>query len=284
MLTNRAIWVIERNFGRVLTLGELAVACKVSPFHLAHAFGEATGQSVMQYVRGRRLTAAALALAGGATDILELAIQSGYGSHEAFSRAFRAQFGTTPQAVRKAGSAAGLALVTALDMLEEGRADVASARLERAGPMSFVGLWGHYAFSAIRDIPEQWARFMRAYQHIPHKADCAPVGISIGFDGDGEFDYLCAVQVVDGGWAPPELARLDVAAQSYAVFQHRGHVATIRSTYTAIWNHWLPESGRTARDAPIIERHNPAFDPGTGLGGLEIWIPVADRRSILRNR
>jgi AraC family transcriptional regulator len=41
-------------------------------------------------------------LAGGnAPDILSLALDTGYGSHEAFSRAFRAQFGTTPETIRK---------------------------------------------------------------------------------------------------------------------------------------------------------------------------------------
>jgi len=101
-LTDKAIWVIERNLSRPLTLSELADACGVSRFHLAHAFGEAVGLSVMQYVRSRRLTEAARSLAlGDAPDILNLALDAGYGSHEAFTRAFRAQFGTTPEMVRR---------------------------------------------------------------------------------------------------------------------------------------------------------------------------------------
>jgi AraC family transcriptional regulator len=103
VLTSKAVWIIERNLARPLSLAELAEACGVSPFHLAHAFGEATGQSVMRYVRGRRLSEAAKALADGARDILELALRSGYGSHEAFSRAFRNQFGITPEEVRREG-------------------------------------------------------------------------------------------------------------------------------------------------------------------------------------
>jgi AraC family transcriptional regulator len=97
MLAANVLWAIERNLDRPLTLAELAAACGVSHFHLAHAFGRATGYSVMHYVRARRLTEAARALAAGdAPDILRLALDCGYGSHEAFSRAFRAQFGTTP--------------------------------------------------------------------------------------------------------------------------------------------------------------------------------------------
>jgi AraC-like DNA-binding protein len=90
-VSKRALWVIERNLNGDLTLGDIAKACGTSKYHLAHAFGESTRISVMQYVRGRRLTMAAETLAGGAPDILALALDVGYGSHEAFTRAFRAQ-------------------------------------------------------------------------------------------------------------------------------------------------------------------------------------------------
>lgn len=274
-VTNRAIWMIERNFARPLSLAEIATACDVSPFHLAHAFADTSGQSVMSYVRGRRLSAAATALANGAADILELALQSGYGSHEAFSRAFKNLFGITPDAVRKSGSTAALALVPALDMLEEAPADVASARLEEPGSMTFIGALAHYNFAAIQGIPAQWQRFMDRYAEITDKAAGIPVGVSIGFDGEGEFDYLSAAQVLSVSVAPAAMTRIDIPAQRYAVFQHRSHVATIRSTYAAIWNFWLPGSGWTALDAAMLERHHPSFDTGSGLGGIELWIPVA---------
>jgi AraC family transcriptional regulator len=59
MLAEHVVWAIERNLDRPLTLAELADACGVSRFHLAHAFGRATGLSVMHYVRARRLSEAA---------------------------------------------------------------------------------------------------------------------------------------------------------------------------------------------------------------------------------
>src|SRR5215207_9231131 len=91
-LPDRALWIIERNSTRPLTLDGIAAACGVSRSHLAHAFGTTTGLSVMHYVRARRLSATAQALAAGAPDILAIALEAGYGSHEAFTRAFRAHF------------------------------------------------------------------------------------------------------------------------------------------------------------------------------------------------
>src|SRR6185312_8616815 len=90
----------------------------VSRFHLSHAFLARTGRPLMTYVRGRRLTEAARALAKGAPDILTVALDAGYNSHEAFTRAFRDQFGLTPEAVREQGHVRQLNLVEALTMDE----------------------------------------------------------------------------------------------------------------------------------------------------------------------
>jgi AraC family transcriptional regulator len=58
------------------------------------------------------------------------------------------------------------------------------------------------------------------------------------------------------------------------VFHQRDHIATIRATCAAIWNTWLPASGHAAADAPTFERYGPEFDPLTGTGGFEIWVPI----------
>src|SRR3979409_1350387 len=98
----KALWFIESHLGGQLTLDEIAGVAGISRFHMVRAFAAATGLSVMRYVRARRLSEAARALANGAPDILTLALDADYGSHEAFTRAFRGHFGVTPEAVRAA--------------------------------------------------------------------------------------------------------------------------------------------------------------------------------------
>src|SRR6202048_4606349 len=93
----RALWFIENRISRVISLQAIAASAGVSSHHLARAFSAATGQSLMRYARGRRLSEAARSLAAGAPDILGVALDAGYGSHEAFTRAFREQFGVTPE-------------------------------------------------------------------------------------------------------------------------------------------------------------------------------------------
>ena len=62
----KALWFIESHLADALTLDEIAGVGGISRFHMVRAFGAATGLSVMRYVRARRLSEAARALANGA--------------------------------------------------------------------------------------------------------------------------------------------------------------------------------------------------------------------------
>jgi AraC family transcriptional regulator len=89
----KALWFVENRLAGELSLQAIAQSVGVSNHHLARTFGAVTGQSLMRYARGRRLSEAARALAAGPPDILAVALAAGYSSHEAFTRAFHEQFG-----------------------------------------------------------------------------------------------------------------------------------------------------------------------------------------------
>src|SRR5439155_15031825 len=112
----------------------------VSRHHLVRAFGVATGQSVMRHVRGRRLTEAARRLVAGAPDILTVALDAGYASHEAFTRAFRDQFGVTPEAVRAQRHLDNIALAEAIPMDESLFVDLSPPRFETGRTLLIAGL------------------------------------------------------------------------------------------------------------------------------------------------
>src|ERR1700682_1153540 len=107
----KALWFIESHFGQAVSLDEIAAVGGVSRYHMSRAFGAAIGQSAMHHLRARRLSEAARSLAKGAPDILDVALSAGYGSHEAFTRAFRDQFGLTPEEVRRQGHLDNLEIV-----------------------------------------------------------------------------------------------------------------------------------------------------------------------------
>jgi AraC family transcriptional regulator len=273
-LADKALWVMERNSSQELSLGSIAAACKVSRSHLANAFGTASGWPVMAYLRARRLSEAAKRLAGGAPDILSVALEFGYGSHEAFTRAFRDQFGITPEEVRNAGRTDRLALVAPL-RLTNGCARTPIPTLRTLGRLRLVGLSAPCSYESAIGIPAQWQTFMcDHYADIADKAPGIPIGVCRAPDEDGCFEYMCAAEVSSGFSPRKPLAALEIEPGKYAVFEHRDHISTIFDTYTAIWNEALPAAGLNAANGPVLEFHNDDFEPGTGLGGLTIWIPL----------
>jgi AraC family transcriptional regulator len=273
-ITNKALFIIERNLHHDLTLDHIAKYCDVSRLHLAHAFGESTDLSVMEYLRARRLTEAAYELASGANDILSVALDSCYASHEAFSRAFKAQFGRTPEEVRKFESIEGLSLVDAIRHLESKAMTLKEPRIQTEGELLFVGLSEHVPYKDTQNIAGQWERFMSGpYGEIDHKLDEPPVGITTGSNDDG-IEYVCATGVMKFGRVAKNCIKLTLSPATYVVFAHDDHVTQIRETYKAIWNNWFPKSGKTPAEKPGLERHNDSFDPRTGNGGVTIWIPI----------
>jgi AraC family transcriptional regulator len=270
----KALWYIESHFAGEIALDAVARAAGVSRFHLSRAFGVALGRSIMAHVRGRRLSEAARALAAGAPDILSVALDAGYGSHEAFTRAFRDQFGLTPEAVRAQRHLDNVKLVEAIMMDETPFDSLEPPRAVDGKTLLIAGLNARYTCETSAGIPAQWQRFAPHIGHIPGQVGRVAYGVRHNSDEAGTMDYLCGVEVADFAELPPELARLRLAPQRYLVFAHRGHISTIRRTHHTIWSQWLPNSGREVVDAPDFERYDEAFDPATGNGGLELWIPI----------
>jgi AraC family transcriptional regulator len=273
-LVSRALWFIESHFAEEISLREIAAAGDVSRFHMSRAFGLATGRSVMRYVRGRRLTEAARSLSRGAPDILSVALEAGYGSHEAFTRAFRDQFGVTPEAVRLRGDVVNLELVEPINMSETNSADLEEPRREASGSLLIAGSCVRYHNETIAGIPMQWQRFVPHIAAISGRVGGKAYGVCYDPDGSGEFNYVCGVEVSSLSGLDPDLSGVRIPPRDYLVFRHRGHVSGIHATWQAIMGGWLPASGLKLADAPSFECYLEDFDGVAGIGGVEIWIPI----------
>jgi AraC family transcriptional regulator len=274
-LVGKALWYIEMHLREEISLEDIAAAGDVSRFHMARAFGLATGRPVMRHVRGRRLTEAARALSRGAPDILCVALDAGYGSHEAFTRAFREQFGVTPEAVRARGDLNNLELVEPIRMNETSGVTLDEPRRETCAAMLVAGLRERYSVDNVAGIPLQWQRFRGYIDAITRRIGGAAFGVCCDFGEPSQFDYVTGVTVSRLDDMPPELSSVRLAAAEYLVFRHRGHVSGLGATWRAIMDGWLPASGIRMADAPCFERVAEDFNPELGTGGVEIWIPVA---------
>jgi AraC family transcriptional regulator len=272
----KAIWYIESHFARDITLDELASACGLSRFQMSRLFAEAVGMTVTTYVRGRRLTEAARSLANGAPDILRVALQTGYGSHEAFSRAFRDQFGLTPAEVRAKANLDGVDLIEPIRRDPDVPVRVPPPRFETPGPLTIAGIGRRFPQHGCAGIPALWQEFRPHLGQIPDQKGAATYGVVAYMTKGGDsYFYLAGVEVSGLSDLDATFTAIRLPAQRWAVYAHGGHVTTIVSTINAIFGQELPAAGLAAGDMPdVLERYDNSFDPSTGDGGFEIWVPL----------
>lgn len=81
----------------------LARIAATSEYHLRRLFSALAGIGLSEYVRRRRLTVAAAEVLAGEQSLLDIAVRHGYGSAEAFGRAFQAVHGVSPGEARRRG-------------------------------------------------------------------------------------------------------------------------------------------------------------------------------------
>ena len=83
-----------------MTLSALAEKFGYSEFHLSRKFREVSGMSFRDYLRCRRLAFALKDVRDTEKGLLEIAMDYGFSSNEAFTRAFREAYGVTPSRYR----------------------------------------------------------------------------------------------------------------------------------------------------------------------------------------
>ncbi|MPZ55093.1 MAG: hypothetical protein GEU91_01100 [Rhizobiales bacterium] len=126
-------------------------------------------------------------------------------------------------------------------------------------------------------IPAQWQRFAPHIGRVPGQVGRTAYGVVFDSLKDvHSFGYLAGVEVSDLRGLPGGFGHMEIPAQRYAVFPHHRHVSALAGTIDAICKDWFPSSGyRHASDGvDLFERYSEAFDPQTGTGGIETWIPI----------
>ena len=217
----KALWFVESHFARDISLDEVAAVGGVSRYHMTRAFAAATGMPVIAYAKARRLSEAAKKLADGAPDILTVALEAGYGSHEAFTRAFREQFGLTPEQLRAGRVLDIIQLVEPIAMTDKPPATLATPRIESGKTLLIAGLSERYSCATSAAIPSQWQQFQQHLGHVPGQVGNVAYGVFYNTDDDGNMDYMTGVEVADFSDLPKGFARLRIPQHLYAVFAHK---------------------------------------------------------------
>jgi AraC family transcriptional regulator len=274
MLIGKALWMIESNLAAPVSLSGIARLLGVTRFHLARSFAETTGQPLMRYVWRRRLTRAAEALAYGEAPILTVALDALYASPEAFSRAFRAEFGMSPRSLRQSRAIENLTLTQPFIWSLPMSPTLPAPKIEMMPKRRFAGLVRRYDMQTRAEIPAQWAAYDERDTSVAGPVSDNYYGLCFNFsEAEGSFDYLCG-QEVPQNVALPEGFSAQSIDGAYARFTCKGHISTIQAAWGEIYGHWLTTPDYAPRHGAAVEYYPPEFDGRTGDGGFEIWVPV----------
>lgn len=270
-LLARILWRIETDLDSNPTLADLSESLGLSRFYLTRTFALLTGKPLMTYVRARRLTEAAAALAHGRETVTGAGLAAGYDAAESFSRAFRAAFGVAPSSIRGPDDLGSLNLQEPLNMPETPNRAV-SPTIRTGGGQKICGFADRFTMDTRTRIPALWNR---TASELGRHMTKGTFGVCYDFRDDGSFSYLAGAAEADF----PDTDGLDsvtLPAGTYAVTEHSDHISTIGETWDAIFSAWAPNAPYEILTSPEFEFYEPDFDPA-GQGRVSIWIPVAPK-------
>jgi AraC family transcriptional regulator len=293
---HRVLEHIDKHLDQPLDLETLAEVAHFSPFHFHRLFSAWMGETLGEYLRRRRVEIAATRLvAQPRVAILQLALSVGFGSAEAFARAFKARFGCSPtswrlrqSALRAANSNPGQAdrNTGQIPRRDLGKNDAAHHHSPET-PM-FVELIDRKptAIAYLRYVGPYGAPVAQFWQKAvyPWMVTCGLLhqpryGISHDdptITAPEQCRYDAGCEVPQGLTTLGNALKTTVPGGKYAALSFKGTVADIEAAWTAMLRDWLPSSGLQLDGRPMFEYYpeGSSYDPATGVFDCKLCIPV----------
>ena len=280
----RGIDYIEERLDAEIDLAEVARHAGLSQWHFQRIFRALTGETLKTYVRSRRFAHALDQLAHSDDRLLEIALGAGFGSQEAFTRAFKKAFRVTPAVYRRSHQRIPFLRKVRIDEdylahLHGGISLEPEVSVEPARVM--VGLRTRFFGSDSEKnnvgskLPALWAAFMPRLSEIADQT--APTGYGVIRQVDSrsdELEYLAAVEVAAHAAVPAGMERLELPSVRYATFRHRGHLQRLDQTVNYIYASWLVRSGARHTGGPDLEVYGPGYHHGSDHSEVLYAIPV----------
>ncbi|MCM8734860.1 AraC family transcriptional regulator [Azospirillum sp. A1-3] len=268
----RVVAFIAAHLDEPLDLDRLAEVACFSPYHFHRVYRAITGETAAETLRRLRLHRAAGDLVRDSIAMPAIARRAGYGSVEAFTRAFGQSYGVTPAAYRKRGRLNPPVPTTHRtedSMHEVEIRDLPAYRivgLPHTGPYMTIGTSFDrlFAWTSKQGLTGPGTRSFAIYYDDPESVKPEELRSFAGLmlDRDVVEDGTVRVVEIPGG--------------RHAVVRHKGPYAELGAVYRWLYGEWLPNSGHAPGNAPCYEEYlnNPrALPPAEWL--TEICVPLA---------
>ncbi len=280
---NAAIDYIEDNLIGEIDVTEAAKKALCSRYHFQRMFLAITGFTPAEYVRRRRLTAAARELSAGSERVIDVAIKYGYDSPNAFTRAFRSLHGVTPTEARLTEAMLTAYPRATIQIVHTGGSRM-EYRIVRRPAFKAAGQARDFSRDTEQNMTDigSWCVEFRS---SPGMSDLLKLGggspgpvtggetLGICFQRPGAdiWSYAIAVEPTEREVPDPNEA-LDIPAATWAVFETT--LDGIPECWKHVFGEWFPSTGYEHAEAPDLEVYFAGEMRGDSR--CEIWVPVVD--------
>lgn len=283
---NDALSYIEDNLTHEIDYKEVARRALCSEYHFKRMYSFLAGISLSEYIRRRRLTLAAFELQRSNLRIIDIALNYGYGSPDAFTKAFQLFHGVTPSEARVTGQLLKAFPRMTFQLSIKGGSEM-NYRIEKKEPFRIVGFHKRVPiqFDGVNpEIAAMWQSLdLLSITRLKQLSNVAPLGLlsaSTNFpesrmEEKGELDHYIGVATTQE--CPEGLSQLDVSASTWAVFEAVGPFpGTLQEIWGRIYSEWFPSSNYEQVEGPEI-LWNESKDVTSPTFKSEIWIPVTKK-------
>jgi len=269
---NRVVEHIHAHLDTDLKSEELAEVAHLSSYHWHRIYRSMRGESMNETIRRIRLQRAGDQLANSDIAVADIASSSGYGSVEAFTRAFKDFSGQTPAAFRESGSHARFRQANeAIDasgfkiVVKELPATTAYAQAARGPYMqidrAFEGVIGRLMSAGAMDSS---SRLLGVFHDDPDMIE--PEDLTA---------HACVITSDPVNPNSTDDETYAIRGGQYACLHYTGPYSDMKEAYRWFFGVWLPSSGFDADDAPMLEEYlnSPMDVPASELQTM-ICLPI----------
>ncbi|MDM5317365.1 AraC family transcriptional regulator [Fictibacillus sp. b24] len=285
----RTLDYIEENLNERITLEGLAELACFSPFHYHRVFQFLVGESVMEYVRKRRLSHAAQRLLQSEEKVIDIAFDLGFQYHESFNRAFKKHYGRSPREYRSATvHPVSLHQKAYLNMNHYMGGLNMEMKLIKKPALHIIGYdlrTRNTDGENNREIPKFWQQYIQNNLgvKIPNPLyKNQELGLCTEYNTTtGEFVYMIGMEVAEGTPAPEGMSYRTFLEMEYAVFttpkaSEENFVQSIQQTWVEIFSKWFPDSGYEHDGKVEFELYDERCY-GKENKQIDIYIPVVKK-------
>lgn len=276
---NAAIAHIEDNLTEEITGTALASIALTSEYHFRRMFATLAGMPLSEYIRNRRLTAATAKIVAGES-VLDTAVTYGYGSADAFTRAFKAFHGMTPTQARQTGAILNSQSQLKFHLKIEGSTNVPYRIVEKDA----FQLVGYSTQVPVVHLGENHAiaQFERSLDRdrltaLKELSNVEPVGtLSATEYLDDDTNVLYWHAVATTATPPEDTEARHVPAGQWVVFSTEGKVPeAFQQLWATAATEWFPANPYEWAPGPqlLAAELNETGDRGSA----ELWIPITSK-------